>query len=321
MGIALSSGGSRRLLEKSEGLRSSRRAAITLGGYPTMTYFGFLGIFLLIPIGLLIILILWDRMRDREIPAALHAWPPAAAIFLHVVIAVLYTMIWDNYLVATRVWWYDPTLVTGVTIAYVPIEEYTFFILQPILAGLWLLFLLRRMRLPDVRSQELLSSGASTSKGMWLRFVTVVIATVIWLGSIILLASGSQPGIYMGLELVWAIPPIALQLAFGADILWRYRQLVALVIMPLTLYLSTADAVAINSGIWTINPQKSIDLLLGGILPIEELLFFMLTNTLVTFGIVLVLAQASHERIRELRHRLFSIEPMNNKQSFDGTSS
>ena len=119
-----------------------------------------------------------------------------------------------------------------------------------------------------------------------------------------LLASGWQPGIYMGLELVWAIPPIALQLAFGADILWRYRRLVALTIIPLTLYLSTADAIAINSGIWTINPQKSIDMLLGGILPFEELLFFLLTNTLVTFGIILVLAQASRERIRTLRNRL-----------------
>ena len=269
-----------------------------------MIYFGFLAIFLLIPIGLLLTLILWDRNQGREVPAALHAWPPAAAIFLHVIIAVLYTTIWDNYLVATQVWWYDPALVTGVTIAYVPIEEYTFFILQPILAGVWLLFLLQRLRLPAAQTQEPGLNGVSTSRGVWLRIVAVVIATAIWLGSIVLLASGWQPGIYMGLELVWAIPPITLQLAFGADILWRYRQLVALVIIPLTLYLSSADAIAINSGIWTINPQKSIDMLLGGILPFEELLFFLLTNTLVTFGIILVLAQASRERIRTLRNRL-----------------
>ena len=286
-----------------------------------MTYLGFLVIFLLIPIGLLIILILWDRNQDREIPAALYAWPPAAAIFLHVVIAVLYTTIWDNYLVATQVWWYDPALVTGVTIAYVPIEEYTFFILQPILAGLWLLLLLQRMHLPAAQTQEPGLAGVSTSRGVWLRFGVVVIATTIWLGSIMLLASGWQPGIYMGLELVWAIPPIALQLAFGADILWRYRRLVTLTIIPLTLYLSTADAIAINSGIWTINPQKSIDFLLGGILPIEEFLFFLLTNTLVTFGIILVLAQASHERIREMRNRLRSAGPVTNKQSCDRTAS
>ncbi len=258
-----------------------------------MTYFGFLGIFLLVPIVLLLAITFWDRRRGRQVPAAMRAWPPALAVLLHVVIALLYTTIWDNYLVATRVWWYDPALVTGVTLAYVPVEEYTFFVLQPILAGLWLLFLLRRLPEP-----------AGRSDGPALRFWSVAVLAVIWLGSVLLLASGWQPGTYMGLELVWALPPIGLQLAFGADILWRRRRLVGLVIVPLTLYLSAADAIAINGGIWTINPQKSVDLLLGGILPIEELLFFALTNILIAFGVTLVLSQESHERIRQLRSRL-----------------
>lgn len=261
-----------------------------------MTYFGFLGLFLMIPIGVLLAVALWDRARGREIPAAMRAWPPAAAIILHAVIALLYTTLWDNYLVATRVWWYDPALVTGITIAYVPIEEYTFFVVQPILAGLWLLFLLRRLRMPAGQKTE----STSSSIRLW----SVAVTAVLWLGSVVLLASGWQPGTYMGLELVWALPPIALQLAFGADILWRYRRLVALVIIPLTLYLSTADAIAINQGIWTINPEKSVDLLLGGILPVEEFLFFLLTNTLVTFGVTLVMAQASHDRFKQIRQWL-----------------
>jgi putative membrane protein len=258
-----------------------------------MTYFDFLIIFLLIPIAILLAVTLRDHARGRQIPVAMHAWPPAAAILLHSVIALLYTTIWDNYLVATRVWWYDPALVNGLTIAYVPIEEYTFFILQPVLAGLWLLFLLRRLDLPP----EKMWGSAATR----LRFWTVATTAVIWLGSVMLLASGWQPGVYMGLELAWALPPIALQLAFGADIIWRYRRLVALVIIPMTLYLSAADAIAINGGIWTINPAKSVHLLLGGILPIEEFLFFLLTNTLLTFGVTLVLARDSHERIKELK--------------------
>ncbi len=262
-----------------------------------MTYFDFLGIFLIIPIGILLAVALWDRARGREIPAAMSAWPPAMAILLHVVIALLYTTVWDNYLVATAVWWYDPALVTGVTIAYVPIEEYTFFVLQPILAGLWLLFLLRRLRLPADPAAGQAPGPAPTKLRVW----SVIAAAAIWLGSVVLLASGWQPGIYMGLELVWAVPPIALQFAFGADILWRYRRLVGLAIAPLTLFLSAADAIAINGGIWTISPQKSLGLLLGGVLPVEEFLFFLLTNTLVTFGVTLVMAQASHQRFAELR--------------------
>jgi len=112
-----------------------------------------------------------------------------------------------------------------------------------------------------------------------------------------ILASKWQPGNYLALELVWALPPIALQLAFGADILWRYRRLVFTAILSLTLYLSTADALAINWGTWTINPQKSLGILLGGILPVEEFLFFLLTNVLITFGVVLILAQESHRRL------------------------
>lgn len=50
-------------------------------------------------------------------------------------IAVIYTTPWDNYLVATRVWYYDPRLVLGIRLWYVPIEEYTFFILQTFLTG------------------------------------------------------------------------------------------------------------------------------------------------------------------------------------------
>ena len=58
---------------------------------------------------------------------------------LLVLIAVAYTTPWDNYLVATNVWWYDESLVTGLKLGWVPIEEYTFFVLQTLMTGLWTL--------------------------------------------------------------------------------------------------------------------------------------------------------------------------------------
>ena len=76
-----------------------------------------------------------------------------------------------------------------------------------------------------------------------------------------------------------------------------------LAIVPLTLYLSLSDALAIGSGTWTINPEQSLDLLLGGILPLEELLFFLLTNTLVTFGVTLMLAPETLARFSAMRER------------------
>jgi lycopene cyclase domain-containing protein len=255
-----------------------------------MTYFGFLIRFLVLPILVLGTIAVYDQRRGRSIPVRLHASSLWLAIPLHMFIAIAYTTLWDNYLVATRVWWYDPELVTGITIGWVPIEEYIFFILQPLLAGLWLVFLLRRI--PFKSNPDRLRA-----RHRWLPLAGVA---GIWVVSLITLITGWSPGTYISLELVWALPPIALQLAFGGDILFRYRKLVLLTIIPLTIYLSAADSLAINLGTWTINPEKSLEIYLGGILPLEEFLFFLLTNTLVVFGTVLILADDSWIRFREI---------------------
>ncbi|HSM56736.1 MAG TPA: lycopene cyclase domain-containing protein [Candidatus Sulfomarinibacteraceae bacterium] len=262
-----------------------------------MTYFGFLARFLLVPILLfaLLLAIRWRRSRPQPF------WSKERAIFvilLHVAIALLYTTPWDNYLVATGVWWYDPALVSGLIIGWVPIEEYTFFFLQPILTSLFLLLLL------GGRAGEPGLEGGGTST----RLGATAIAGALWLAAVVILLLGWQPGTYLGLELGWALPPIMLQLIFGADILWRYRRPVLLSLLLPTLYLAAADALAITVGIWTIDPAQSLHLLLLGVLPLEELLFFLLTNTLIVFGVTLSLAPESTQRLRDLRSRVSSVQ-------------
>lgn len=261
-----------------------------------MTYFGFLSVFLVAPIALLLAGAVIDARQGRRLPEALRSWPTWVVILAHAVIAVVYTTPWDNYLVATRVWWYDPKLVTGVLIGYVPIEEYTFFVLQPILTGLWLMFLARHL---PVGSQMI-------ERGVRIRRAATIAAGVIWLGAAAMLAAGWQPGTYLGLLLVWALPPVMLQLAFGADILWRYRRLVFLSIVPMTLYLSAADKLAITTGTWTINPEQSLNIFLLGRLPLEEFLFFFMTNTLITLGVTLFAAAESQVRIQRWVARLLN---------------
>jgi lycopene cyclase domain-containing protein len=251
-----------------------------------MTYFGFLAQFVVIPLALIGGLTLYDvAYRKKTLPArlsGLSAWLTLAA---HVLVALVYTTPWDNYLVATRVWWYDPQLVTGLTIGWVPIEEYTFFVLQTLLTGLWLLWLARRLPPPiDVPLRPKL------------RWVLAAIAGLIWLASVVGLLSGWKPGAYLTIQLAWALPPIIFQLAFGADILWRYRGLALLTLVPATLYLGAVDAIAIGAGMWTIDPAQSLEIYLAGVLPLEELTFFLVTNTLVAFGMTLVLARESQER-------------------------
>jgi lycopene beta-cyclase len=251
-----------------------------------MTYFGFLLQFIVIPITLLGILTYLDRRRLRTLPPSLRLISPALTIAILVVVAVTYTTPWDNYLVATGVWWYDPQLVVGITLGWVPLEEYTFFVLQTVLTGLWLLYLARRVTV---------STSFSASKMQ--RIIPAALVGMIWLAAAVVLAVGWKPGNYLALELVWALPVIAFQLAVGGDILWQNRRLVIPVIITSTFYYSAVDLIAIHAGTWTINPELTLGFLLGGILPIEEAIFFLLTNVMLTFGMVLALANESVGRL------------------------
>jgi lycopene cyclase domain-containing protein len=101
-----------------------------------LTYFGVLGVFV-VPI--LLALAAANLLLDAR-GAAPRPWIVVAGLSL---LALLYTTPWDNYLVASGVWSYDPRLVTGLVFGWVPVEEYAFFVLQTLLTGLWTALLLR----------------------------------------------------------------------------------------------------------------------------------------------------------------------------------
>jgi lycopene cyclase domain-containing protein len=233
-----------------------------------MTYFSFLLLFLILPLAALLARA-WRHRADERLP-----WK---TLILAAVIALVYTTPWDNYLVANAIWWYDGRLVAGLTLGWVPLEEYLFFILQPLLVGMWLITLERRVPVSE-----------APIFGARLRQVALVLVAIVWIGGWTLLLSDGTSGRYLGLVLVWAIPPLALQFAFGADILWRSRRTLGLAIISSTLYLSAADAIAIASGTWTINPAFSSGIRLAGILPVEEFIFFLLTSTLISSTVTLV---------------------------------
>jgi lycopene cyclase domain-containing protein len=258
-----------------------------------MTYFGFLLKFLAVPLVILLALALIDARRGKSARGFLDDRYVWLAIGLHVLLAVIYTTPWDNYLVATGVWYYDPDLISGILLGWVPIEEYTFFVLLTILAGLWWLFLARRIALPG----EFIPSPR-------IRIISLAFLGVIWLASVLVMVSGWSPGTYLSLILVWALPPVAMQLAFGADILWHHRKLVALAILPVFLYISTVDSLAISSGTWTIDPAQSLGIFIGE-LPVEEAVFFLSTVVLIGFGLTLTLARESQVRWKALRQHIF----------------
>jgi len=215
-------------------------------------------------------------------------------IGIHILLALVYTTPWDNYLVATSVWYYNPKLVTGIVFGYVPLEEYTFFVLETLMIGLWWWTLAK---------WKVLTPKVPFRPNKTLRIWTLSLLAVLWAVSLFVLLSGWEPGTYLAITLTWALPAIAPQLAFGADILWHHRRLLGTVILTGAGYLSAMDALAISSGTWAIDPAQSTGIFIGT-LPIEEAVFFVITVVLISFGITLLLAQVSQERLEELKSHL-----------------
>jgi len=254
-----------------------------------MTYFGFLFRFVLPPILLLGAFTVRDELRSKGLPGFQKGllWH---SVLAHVFLALLYTTPWDNYLVASGVWSYNPKLVSGIVFGWVPLEEYTFFVVETILCSLWWLMMARSVSPP----------GEFKPNKKLVRVATAALVAV-WLISAGLFFSGWNPANYLSITLFWALPAIVPQFLFGVDLLWHHRKLLFWVVFPPALYLSLADIVALRAGTWAISPAHTSGVLFFGILPLEEVLFFFITNTLIAFGLTLMLSGLSQQRFSAWR--------------------
>jgi lycopene beta-cyclase len=99
-----------------------------------VTYLQFLAVFLAVPI---IVLLLALRRNLRSL-----LWPAIGAICL---LALIYTAPWDNQLILNGVWTYPPGRVLNIVLGVVPLEEYSFFVLQTLLTSLLALLLWKRL--------------------------------------------------------------------------------------------------------------------------------------------------------------------------------
>lgn len=253
-----------------------------------MTYFGFLLRFLVIPILIFLAITWWDNKNNRPTLGFTNGRAVWIAILVHILLAVTYTTPWDNYLVATGVWFYNPDLVTGIVFGYVPIEEYTFFVLETILSGLWWWFLARRISEPG---------GFKAS--MPARVTSSIVLFIAWVIFTAIFFSNNEPLTYLSITLFWAFPAILPQLLYGADILWHHRTLVLLSILVPGTHLSLMDIIALNETTWSISKAQTTGILFFGILPLEEVVFFFITNILITFGMTLLLSNIGRQRFSD----------------------
>lgn len=232
-----------------------------------MTYLEFHLLFILPPILLLAVV-------QRRPLAGVRSRRSLFAIPLTALLALVYTTPWDNYIVWRGVWNYGPDRVLG-TIGYVPVEEYLFFILQPFLTGLFLYWLLGR--------------GASEGPVRPSFFHSVVVFYLAITAVGVLLVAWTDPrGTYMGFLLAWAGPVLAGTWVFGGRHITRYSETYLTAVAVPTLYLWIADRLALELGIWSISDRYSLGIDPLG-LPVEEAVFFLLTNALVVQGVFLFL--------------------------------
>ena len=108
-----------------------------------MTYARFLGLFVVLPILLLVV-----RYRRTL------SWRGLAPMGLLLVVVYAATTPWDNLAVKWGLWGFDPERIWGIKLWYLPLEEYLFFGLQTVLVGLWAGARLRRvLESPEPRAQ------------------------------------------------------------------------------------------------------------------------------------------------------------------------
>ena len=236
-----------------------------------MSYLNFLLIFVVLPALILVAIASRRASRSGQLKRLRWHWIGTAIL---TVIAFVWTTPWDNYIVANGVWSYGEGRVIGV-IGYVPIEEYLFFVLMPVLnSAFFALLLLIPLERPVSTKSKQTSARIICSV-----LSLAVVSTSVWL-------LPQERFTYLATTLAWFVPALWIQWIFDPVYLRRMIMVLAITTLVPTLYFSLADTWAINEGIWTIHEATRTGWEIGS-LPFEEAFFFFITSLLLSQGLIL----------------------------------
>lgn len=199
-----------------------------------------------------------------------------AKLILLPIIAFVWTTPWDNLIVRNRAWSYHRHCI-WFTIGYVPIEEYFYFIIQSLISTLWCT-LITRWTLPNL---YLTPSTPARRPLAPFAVATCVVCFVLGL-------QASVPAThtyYFGMISWWSSMPLALLLWGSIDFVRNMGVGAgfipfAISVLGPTLYLWSSDIYALRRGTWHINQATSLNMFPIPDLPIEEMLFFLVTNVI-----------------------------------------
>lgn len=192
--------------------------------------------------------------------------------YILILIAYIYTIPWDNLMIAFDTWWYGDVVTLKIWEA--PLGEYLFFGIQTIIMGLYL-YLVGFDPKPIKSDLRLFP-----------RIIGSAIFMIISLFFFFILIFGDQSLFYASSLIAWTGPVIALQWLVGGTYILRKWKKLLITLIPPTMYLWIIDAYAISTGLWTISQDLTIGLYIGP-MPIEEMLFFLSANVMTVFGMVL----------------------------------
>lgn len=255
------------------------------------TYLGFLGLFVLPPVLALTAAVALRRARPPG-----RVW---AALGVYAALALLVTAPWDSYLIAHGVWSHGD--VVG-RFLRVPAEEYAFMVGQCAITGLWTILLL-----PGSADRVATERPATAATGWWVPGSRSRAAAALgWL-----VASAASwvlhplwtRGFYLTAIVGWFGPLLAVQAAAGADRLAAARAVRLLAVAVPTGYLWVVDRIAIAGGAWSINPALTVPVRPFG-LPLEEAVFFLVTNLVLVNGLLLVADRVMWDRAAVTRRRV-----------------
>ncbi|HXT35183.1 MAG TPA: lycopene cyclase domain-containing protein [Chloroflexota bacterium] len=92
---------------------------------------------------------------------------------------------------------------------------------------------------------------------------------------------------YLVFEVTWAMPVLLVHWVVGWRRLAPRLHVILVAALSATVYLSVADGIAIHAGIWALHADRVVGPAVDRV-PMEESLFFLLTNLMVAQTIVLL---------------------------------
>ncbi|TVR53072.1 MAG: lycopene cyclase domain-containing protein [Puniceicoccaceae bacterium] len=222
--------------------------------------------------------------------AAWAGWeaPHTSVTLLLLAIVMVFTAPWDNAAVRHGIWDFAPGRY-GFRIVRLPVEEYAFFWIQTLLVVAlvrwWGGLFPGRSSLPGGEGHPGMLTWSVAGAGLLLW------AAVGWWGR---RRFGRRDRWHYAWHLLfWFGPLIAIQWVLGWRVFVPRLDQFLIPALALGAWLSWADLKAVRERIWFFDPGQILGWKWRGVLPWEEVVFFMLTSLLVAQSFLLLLPEAA----------------------------